>query len=218
MEKLNDQLKHKIYYNPEKKVYERYNNIRDKENKYEEFKNIFTIQYGKFEEKEFIVTAGGEPNDDDDDDDDESNMCVCSHPIKIPWYVTHIDTDMTWQIGSKCINKFSYDLDKEMKLMAVKIKNREKGAICNYCFEPLIDLRKKYQKDGFCNERCFMKMRYVIIFGKYRGQILIELMYTKKGRKYIEWVKKTIEEDSNAFYRYPLMLEIIEENEIVEEE
>jgi hypothetical protein len=216
---LNDQLKHIIYYNPDKKVYERYNNIRDKENKHEEFINVFKLQYGKFDEKDFkVLGCGDDDNDNDDEDHEESNMCVCSHPIKNPWYVTHIETNMTWQIGSRCINKFGCNLDKEMKLIAVKNRNKKKDAICHYCYEPLIDMRKNYQKDGFCNKNCAMKMSYVVAFGKHRGKKLVELMYTKEGRGYIEWIKKELEEDSNAFSRYPLMLEIIEENNIEEED
>ena len=64
----------------------------------------------------------------------------------------------------------------------------------------------------FCNLNCKSKMNYVIPFGKHKGKIMIELICTREGSEYIDWVKNVIEDDTTAFSKYPLFLEILEEN------
>jgi hypothetical protein len=52
-------------------------------------------------------------------------------------------------------------------------------------------------------------------FGKFKKQRLVEFMVTDRGKQYInEFVKPTIELDKNAFYRYPLFLEIVNETDL----
>ena len=79
-------------------------------------------------------------------------------------------------------------------------------------------MRTKINRELYCNRNCKSKMEYVIPFGKHKNKNMIELICTREGLSYINWCKKVIEDDSNAFHRFPLFLEILNENVLQEQE
>lgn len=68
----------------------------------------------------------------------------------------------------------------------------------------------------YCNYRCKSKMRYAIPFGKYKNKILVEVICTREGQEYINWINTVRKENSDSFSKYPLFLEILDET-IVED-
>lgn len=79
---------------------------------------------------------------------DTNEQCICTHVIKNQYYIKHRQTGTLLQLGSRCITKCDSDLGKDVQRMT-----------CMICDEILLDRRKKYQRDGFCGEKC-MKFFY----------------------------------------------------------
>ncbi len=215
MDLIAENIKDCIYYNPDKKVYERYSNIRTKDNKHAEFIHIIKSQFGRFDPDDWDTVCVDHNDYDAEYDDSQGNMCICSHNIHDLCFIKHKETNQIFQVGSKCVSKISPKLGKKLHEISIRNRNIELNNICTYCREPLFDMRKKYQKDFFCNRICFEKMKYVIPFGKYIGKVLVEVMCTYDGVNYINnFIKKEIEKDPTSFIRFPFFLEIIEENDL----
>jgi hypothetical protein len=210
MEKLNATLQKLFYYNPDHMIYIRDNPKLQTPIMQTEFMWVIETQFGSFISTDWIAVEV------DDISDQIDSHCICTHSISNLFYITHIPSDMTFQVGSECVRKLNTELDEGLGTILKKRRNKKKGNTCHYCDEPLIDLRRVYQRDGYCNRQCYAKMSYVVPFGKHSGKILVELICTKIGRSYTNWVKQMIKQDSSAFSRYPLFLEIIEENEIMD--
>lgn len=218
MEQLNQKIHHLFYYDETKKVYVRHNRDMTKSNMYAEFLYIFETQYGKFIEEDWEPEFLHEGEYDiyhpysEEAGDSENRICVCTHHIHNLYYITHKHSQMTFQVGSKCVMKCGENIAEKMKTVIVKLKNFEKGNICIYCDEPLTDNRRTYQKHGFCDYSCYQKMKYIIPFGKHKGKLLVEFICTKDGINYIDnYINLERMKDVHAFRRYPMFLEIIDE-------
>lgn len=215
MEKLNEKIKSLFYYDKDKLVYVRHNCHMTQSTMYKEFMYILETQFGKFNEKDW------DPQDyytqDDLEDDTEGHICICTHPICGLYYITHKPTQMSFQVGSQCVKKCGEVLAEKMKLSIVKTRNFLRGNICIYCEDPLTDLRLKHQKKFFCNSRCYHKMKYTIPFGTHKSKVLVEFMCTLRGENWIKWINEIRANDKKAFYKHPLLLEIIDENSLIEE-
>jgi len=224
MENLNENLRNMFYYDTETNAYIRKNRIRSTNNFHEEFKHVFNTQYGDFNTEDFIVDSILMNEDDEDDDEDmydgNYKQCACGHEIKNLYFIRHKQTDEKWQVGSKCVERIFPHMHKIMNELRKKAIYKLQGRVCNYCEEPLMDRRKKYPKLGYCDMNCLRKNNYIMKFGRYKGQILMEVLYTREGFNYYQWIKNTIAQDEFAFNSYPLFLEIINEIELnnVEEE
>ena len=222
MDHLNENLRDLFYYNELTNTYIRSDDIKITSNYHEEFNRIFNIQYGNFNSDDFIIDAvklrdeNNEMYENENECRNEGELCTCTHPIKNLYFIKHIPSNQIWQVGSHCVEKIFPKLKKNMKLLKQRELYKIRGRVCHYCEEPLMDLRKKEQKSGYCNMNCFHKNHYVMKFGKYKGQILMEVLYTKEGFSYYQWVKDTIAQDEFAFNSYPLFLEIINETFIEE--
>lgn len=200
-----------------------------------ELQNLFTIRGKIFKrafetkkrtntmEKEFIYILEKQcgspfaPNDWDPHDyteydyDTNKQSCICTHEIKHLYMITHKPTNISFQVGSDCIFKLGdIGLTQKMHKVIKSRKMREIGCICIYCAEPLLDRRKKVQREGFCDKSCMAKMNYVIPFGKHKGKLLVELLCMKNDT-YLDWVKNERKEDPTAFSKFVLFLEIIDE-------
>lgn len=185
-------------------------------NMYKEFLYVFEKQYGKFEEDDYKIVACTIKDEVDgldclyEDNPFEGELCCCTHPIKNLYYIENIKHKQAWLVGSECVKKVSSTLYEQTRKYKIKTQRKREGKICGFCEEPLVDLRKKYQKIGYCDYRCYKKSQYKINFGKHKGKILNEFVYTKNGFNYVQWVKKVLKDDKYAFRQYPLFLEIIE--------
>ena len=193
MNKLDPLIKDLFYYDTDKLVYVRSRKSRTQRTMYQEFLYIFETQYGSF------VPEDWEPWDTqhDDQEDTEGRVCVCTHDIHHLWYITHIPSEMTWQVGSECVLKTN--LSDMMRKIMIKRRNNRIGRICSGCGETLMDLRKKYQKLSFCNSRCMKKSvnksksvpilggSMPIPFGKYKNSRHDVLL---KDKNYSLWILK----------------------------
>ena len=213
MHKLHQDLQELFFYDHEKLVYERSpSSSLITKSKWSEFRYILEKQYGKpFNFTHYIL------NDSDGLDQisqEGTDKCICTHPIYNLYYLTHIETQMTFKVGSHCIHRIDEKFDEAVRDVAKERRNRKNKNICVYCDETLKDMRKKYQKDFYCNLACSMKFNHKISFGKHKDKNLLEFICTKEGNKYINWIKNIIKNDSEQFKQYVLFLEIIYENEI----
>jgi len=144
---------------------------------------------------------------------DKKGQCLCTQlGITIYNMIENSITKKKCWVGSVCIDKFLPQLKKQKNELLRINKYKDQGYICLYCNDVLPSRRKKVNKEMFCNLNCKSKMNYVIPFGKHKGKIMIELICTREGSEYIDWVKNVIEDDTTAFSKYPLFLEILEEN------
>jgi hypothetical protein len=170
----------------------------------------------------FYVTDCDPPDVDHPNQSSETiGQCLCSQcNLVLHFIVRNRVTKKTCWVGSSCISKFLPQLVPEMKLYVAKRRALDLGIknTCLYCDEPLIDLRRMFQREGYCDRHCQCKMEYTVMFGKYKGRNLIDLMITKDGSRYIkDFVKVQVARDPKAFLRYPAFLEIIFENDITEQ-
>jgi hypothetical protein len=158
-DKLVPELRAAFYYDSQKRVYVRSNNIFSdtNTNKHEEFSWIMCQQFGEWNPYEWIVKGHSEG---------KLELCVCTHSIKMLCYITHKSSGMTFQVGSKCCEKVCPTVLKSVQLFKKKSDNREKGYICHYCYEPMVDRRNKFKKENFCNISCKRKYEFPIPFGK----------------------------------------------------
>ena len=185
-----------------------------------EFFWVIKTQFGEFLDEDWDIWNTGNGMDEEGDqfygeDFSTENKCICTHKIFNLFYITHLPTKMTFQVGCDCVLKEGGKLADKMKIEIKRKANWKKGNICTYCSDPLTDMRKTYQRDGYCDIKCDHKFRYLMPFGKFKKQRLVEFMVTDRGKQYInEFVKPTIEFDKNAFYRYPLFLEIVNETDL----
>lgn len=177
--------------------------LEDKE-AYKKFQQKIYSQFDRLE-----ITAFPElPKTDHPDNIPE--FCLCSRSgISFHCQIQNRYTKKHCWVGSMCVRKFLPHLCKDLNKKVSQYKNLQKGHICRYCETSLWDLRLCYQKDGYCDSKCYNKSKYIMPFGKYKGQILNELIYTNEGFDYITWVKEVIQHDKNAFCCHPLFLVII---------
>jgi len=119
-------------------------------------------------------------------------------------------------VGSTCIDNFFVQLVEQKNQLLKVERYKDRGFYCKYCNELLQSRRTKINREFYCNRNCKSKMEYVIPFGKHKNKNMIELICTREGLSYVNWAKNMIEDDSNSFHRFPLFLEILEEN-IIEE-
>jgi hypothetical protein len=142
-------------------------------------------------------------------------QCLCTQcGLNLHCVIKNKKTNETCWVGSRCINRFLGHIAPLLHLEETKLRNREIGNVCHYCDEPLVDLRKKYQKNGYCNSHCSYKNRYCIPFGKHKGKRLVEFMMNKEGNNWVTWVRDQIKDDPTAFGRYDVFREILEEVEV----
>jgi hypothetical protein len=191
-------------------VYKRCDNILVKNNKFEEFLYVLETQYGYFNKKDWKAEPYSVYHTYESC---QPQWCVCTKKIHNLCYITHIPSSMTWLVGIDCIKKIDYNLGKEVEQYVRIEKNRQNGNICGYCTQTLTDLRKKYQRDGWCNEFCYMKRFYTIPFGQiHRGKNLFDLLYSDSAQGYFNgFVEKERQKNPTAFTRYPLFLQIIDD-------
>lgn len=207
MDKLDTKLHKIFYYDTDYKIYRRHEPELQNKTMHQEFLWVINTQFGSFIPSDWDVW-----DTSDNYSDDTFCFCICSHPVNNLYYITHKPSQMTFQVGSECVLKVDdEELKTKMKNIIKRRKAIEKGNTCIYCNEPLTDIRKLYQKDRLCNRLCFVKNNYVIPFGKYKGEILIEFMCTKKGMEYIDWIRQVRDKDPNSFSRYHVFLEILDE-------
>lgn len=171
---------------------------------FEEFLDVFRKQYGWFNAKDFVVVGNFDSNDTE-------NMCVCTHPIRDLCYIQHVPSGLVWQVGSTCVNNIDKNLGEQLEKYKLRSKRIRDGIICKYCEEPLMDLRKKFQKDGYCGKNCYSKDTYVIEFGTYKGNVLKDFLLTEEGSRWFSWVKGVIKKNEYAFRHFPKFSEIINE-------
>jgi len=141
--------------------------------------------------------------------------CLCSQQ-GLFWHCliqNEITKKKCW-VGSVCIDNFIPHLKKEKNFLISQYKNKELGNSCLYCDAGLVDMRKKYHREFFCDFKCKKKMIYSIPFGKFKNKIMLEVMYTEEGNNYFCWIKEQLLQNPSSFSQYPLFLEIIEENTI----
>lgn len=176
-----------------------------------EFFWVIKTQFGEFLDEDWDIWNTGS----DIDEDGEFEKCICTHLIKKLFYITHLPTKMTFLVGCDCVLKEGGKLADKMKIAIKRKANWKKGNICMYCSDPLTDMRKTYQRDGYCDIKCDHKFRYLMPFGKFKGARLVELMCTTAGFQYInEWVKPLLDLDKNSFYKFPLFTEIVNETDL----
>jgi len=149
---------------------------------------------------------------------DKREQCLCSQLGLLTYFIVHNRyTNKKCWVGSECINKFFPHLVPRKKELLRQEKNRELGNICIYCDEPLKSMKSKINKEMYCNYRCKTKMQYTIPFGKFKKMRLVEVICTREGQSYIEWINEVKQENPKAFSKYPLFLEIINETVLEEE-
>ncbi len=175
---------------------------------FDEFLYVFEKQYGIFNKNDFDVI------DEEDFGEGTGDMCVCTHRIYNLYYIKHVPSGITWQVGSRCVKNFDEKLGKEIENLKARKKRERDCLVCKYCEEPLLDLRKKFQKNRYCNENCYSKDTYVIEFGKNKGTILKDFILSEEGYSWFGWVKSVFEENENAFIHFPTFSEIINETEV----
>lgn len=141
------------------------------------------------------------------------SMCLCTQiGLKFHCYIQNRITDETCWVGSHCIRKFFVHEIPALNKKISQKKNSELGNTCHYCCEGLFDLRKHYQNMGYCDCVCYRKMTYPVPFGKYKNKLLVELLNTREGKNYVDnFINVERGNNSNAFSRYPLFLEILDE-------
>jgi len=206
---LHQDLQKLFYYDEFKNSIVRFTNKKETETYFDEFMYIFEKQYGIFNKNDFDII------DEEEFGEGSGEICVCTHPIYYLYYMKHIPSGIIWQVGSKCVKNFDENLGKEIENLNARKKKERKGIICKYCEQPLMDLRKKFQKIRYCNENCYSKDTYVIEFGKNKGNILKDFILSDEGYKWFTWVKAVIEKNQNAFIHFPTFSEIINETEII---
>jgi hypothetical protein len=219
MEKLHPDLRDVLYYNG--LVYKRQHNSElHTKNMFEEFLWVINKQFGEYIDKDWDTWNTGNGMDEEleehyGEDFVNTEKCICTHKITNLYFIQHLPTNMTFQVGCDCVLKIDGELAEKMKIAIKRKANWKKGKICLYCSEPLTDLRKKYQRKECCDISCHHKYHYVMPFGKFKGIRLVELMCTTKGFQYInEWVKPLLAIDKNSFYKFPLFTEIVNETDL----
>ena len=210
--KLNPTIRDLFIYDTHKQAFVRV--VKEREvNYHREFTLILEKQYGVFNESDYDIGEyySFRENEDEKEEQEvhEGEMCICTKEIKNLFYITHKKTKQTYQVGCECIKRIIPRLTDEIKLIKNKTMKRNNGNICKTCKEPLLDLRKLYQRDGYCDVGCWYKTRYKMEFGKYKGRNVFRLFNSQEGKNYLEWVKDTIARDDEAFSKYPIFLEIV---------
>ena len=153
-----------------------------------------------------------------DQNKETAGICLCCKVgIHFHFVIKNRHNEQTCWVGSSCIDKFLPHLREDKNTARKKMLNKSVGLVCQYCYEPLVDMRKVYQRDHLCDKWCYKKYHYTIPFGKHKKINLVEFIFTKKGRDWFDWVKKQFIINPRAFIRYPLFREIFEENEMVDE-
>lgn len=149
---------------------------------------------------------------------DTYGQCLCSKcGIKSYFIIENEYTNKKCWVGSTCIVKFFPHLENVKNELLRRIKNKELGNICLYCNQVLVSMRKKINREFYCNIYCKAKMEYIVPFGKFKNKCLVEVMCTPEGQSYIEWAKQMLQKDPESFYRYPLFQEIISETAFIED-
>ena len=101
-------------------------------------------------------------------------MCLCSTHIDYNYSITHLPTGKQFVVGSECVKKISKDFYKVIK-----------SDRCRVCYEPILDKRPMYGRDGYCSLVCeYPKMK----FGKYKGSRIDTLPIT-----YINWFIENVQ-------------------------
>jgi len=83
-------------------------------------------------------------------------LCWCNTEIYHRYYLYHKDVPAVYAvIGSVCMKKFSQDLYKQGLKQRVEYERKSSGMVCKECNEPLMNLRKKIQREEkFCSKEC----------------------------------------------------------------
>ena len=144
MKKIDEILKYnkkfKYFYRPLENNEQIFN-----KNKLTEFTNIIETKLNRpFKADEWTSYI---PDNICDSEDDEMYRCICSKKIKHLYYIKHIETDISFQVGSECVKK----LDNELGLGLTKNK-------CKICDNFIMDNRKKCSKKDCCSDFCMNKL------------------------------------------------------------
>lgn len=187
--------------------------IIDDEKRYYEYKQNI---YKQFERRDLFVRGYDNFIDVTHSLQNRDNIgqCLCSHCGLVYHHVIeNKHTGETCWVGSECINNFLPHLEKESKKCIRKFNNEQTGDVCLYCDEGLTDMRLTYQRKRCCNYTCYKKYKYILPFGKFKGQNLLEFLFTERGQSWYKWAKNTLYEKPIAFHRYPLFKEILKQLE-----
>ena len=206
MDSLDVCLQDIFAFNKDFKIFKRVDGRLKKQNMHKEFQWVLRTQCnGNYIPSDWI------PDYTEGDYGNGNDLCICGHPITQLYTITHRLTGIQFQVGSNCVYKIGdKTITKKMNRVKRVKKAIDNGDLCVYCSDPLLDKRKKFNREGFCDKSCSSKMKYVIPFGQSKGELLVEVM-CKKNNTLLKYVKNERKKDPTAFSKYVLFLEIIDE-------
>ena len=106
-----------------------------------------------------------------------AKRCICGEEIGLYYFITHMPTDISFLVGSKCVKKVSQHLYDMIT---------HESCIAPNCWNPVMDMRTKHGKCGYCSNTC--QENSTLSFGKYKGADIRTI-----PDSYWKWMERTIE-------------------------
>ena len=161
-----------------------FGNDKKKDHYYEFLWVIENITKEEFDEKNWKV----DNQSFDYDYGGGESHCICCHVIHNSFTITHIPTNNSFEVGSKCVKKVSNELYRRITT---------KKDLCKTCREPKVDKRTNIGKKGYCSTSCVSKAKKKAIDRQRYNQ------YSSESRVYAE-KKKAIDRQRYNQYRSDL--------------